>query len=301
MREIMINDNDSGQRLDKFLKKYMPKLPNSMLYKGIRKKLIRINGKHPKSADIFLNEGDVLRLYFSDEFYSDEKKTIKKTKLPDVVYEDENILVFNKPAGVMVHEGEDKNRETLVSQMLYYLYSKGEYNPDDEKSFSPALCNRLDRNTSGLVIGAKNAKALRFINEKIKSREIKKYYICIVEGQLEKKSGELRASLVRGDKKVSINNSGEGKEIITKYKVLNETDGFSLVEVELITGRTHQIRAQFAEIGHPLRGDTKYGAKKDSEFSYQALCSYRLKFDFKDNDGDFLYMKNKDIKIDIPF
>ena len=188
MREIMINDNDSGQRLDKFLKKYMPKLPNSMLYKGIRKKLIRINGKHPKSADIFLNEGDVLRLYFSDEFYSDEKKTIKKTKLPDVVYEDENILVFNKPVGVMVHDGEDKKQETLVSQMLYYLYSKGEYNPDDEKSFSPALCNRLDRNTSGLVIGAKNAKALRFINEKIKSREIKKYYICMLRDSLRRKA-----------------------------------------------------------------------------------------------------------------
>ena len=301
MREITINANDAGQRLDKFLKKYMPKLPNGMLYKGIRKKFVRINGRHAKSADVFLCEGDVLRIYFSDEFYSDEIKNITKTKMPDVLYEDENILVLNKPAGLMVHDGEDRNQETLISQVLYYLYSKGEYDPENEKSFAPALCNRLDRNTAGLVIGAKNAKALRFINEKIKSRQIKKYYVCIVEGKLKDEKGELRANLVRGDKKVSINNTGEGKEIVTKYRVLKSNEKYSMVEVELITGRTHQIRAQFADIGHPLRGDTKYNAVKDTELKYQALCSYRIKFDFCDENEDFKNLAGLEVKIAFPF
>lgn len=300
VKEVIINKNDAGQRLDKFLKKYMPKLPSGMLYKGIRKNTVRINGKHAKNADVFLVEGDVLKLYFNDEFFS-KRNNIKKAPYPEICYEDDNILILNKPCGIPVH-GDDKGTElTLVSEVLYYLYEKGEYNPDEEKSFSPALCNRLDRNTSGLVIAAKNAKALRFINEKIKKREIKKYYICIIEGKLKERSGTFYARLERSDKKVTINENNSGKEIVTGYEVLDENDNFSLVQVELITGRTHQIRAHFAHLGHPLRGDTKYGAKKDKRFKYQALSSFLLRFDFLGDNGEFEYLNGMEFKIKPPF
>lgn len=300
MREVIVNKNDSGQRLDKFLKKFMPKLPSSMMYKGIRKNAVRINGRHAKKADVFLNEGDELKIYFAEEFFSDEKE-IKKAVKPNVCYEDENILIVNKPVGIPVHGDDRKTEETLISQIWYYLYEKGEYKPNEEKSFSPALCNRIDRNTSGLVIAAKNAEALRFINEKIKLREIKKYYLCIAEGILEEKKGILKASLERNEKKVTINNTGSGKEIITAYEVLREKNGNSLICIELKTGRTHQIRAQLAYAGHPLFGDVKYGAKKNKDFKYQALCSYRINFDFCENDGKFSYLNGLEVKIKPPF
>ncbi len=300
VKEVIINKNDSGQRLDKFLQKFMPKIPKSMLYKGIRKNAVRINGKHAKSGDVFLEEGDVLKLYFKDEFFS-EGKTVKAAGEPDVVYEDENILILNKPQGLPVHDDEQKTEDTLIARVLYYLLKNGEYNPKEEKSFSPALCNRLDRNTSGLVIAAKNAEALRFINEKIRLREIKKYYVCMVEGMLEDKKGVLTGNLKRGDKRVSITEKGDGKEIVTAYEVLEEDERYSKIKVELITGRTHQIRAHFAHLGHPLRGDTKYGAKPDKDFKFQALCSYLLKFDFKTDNEQFKALCGKSFEIKPPF
>lgn len=300
MREVIVNKNDSGQRLDKFLKKFMPKLPASMLYKGIRKNAVRINGRHAKKADIFLNEGDELKIYFAEEFFSEER-VIKKASKPDACYEDENILIVNKPVGIPVHEDDRKTEETLISQIQYYLYEKGEYNPKAEKSFSPSLCNRIDRNTSGLVIAAKNAEALRFINEKIRLREIKKYYLCIAEGILKEKKGIFKASLERNEKKVSVNNTGTGKEIITAYEVLKEKDGNSLICIELKTGRTHQIRAQLAYAGHPLLGDVKYGAKKSRAFKYQALCSYKIRFDFCEKNSKFSYLNGLEVEIKPPF
>lgn len=300
MREVIINQNDAGQRLDKFLKKFMPDLPNGMLYKGIRKNCVRINGSHVKTPEVFLCEGDELKLYFADEFFKKPQK-IKKAEKPSICYEDENILIVNKPVGLPVHDDDKNTKETLISQIWYYLYEKGEYNPEREKSFAPALCNRIDQNTSGLVIAAKNAKALRFINEKIKKREIKKYYICIVEGILEEKKGVFRSNLIREEKKVNVNDDGAGKEIITAYEVVKEKDGLSMVLVELMTGRTHQIRAHFAHFGHPLLGDTKYGAKKNDRFCYQALCSFKVKFDFYEENNEFSYLGGLEVKIAPPF
>ncbi|MBE7011251.1 MAG: RluA family pseudouridine synthase [Ruminococcaceae bacterium] len=293
MRKIEINKNDSGQRVDKFLTKYFKHLPQSMIYKWLRKKKIRLNGKHPKNEE-FLNEGDVFEIYVNDEFFPEDKK------LPDwiylaqdinIVYEDENILVCDKPSGVLAHDG----KNSLINMIMAYLYRKGEYNPLNENTFSPALCHRIDRNTSGLVIAAKNAKALRFINEKIRLREIRKFYFLKIDCPPPQKSGEIRGYIKKdfATNKVTFSDKEiEGGQLaVTRYKVV---DGG--VEAELLTGRTHQIRASFSHIGCPISGDVKYGARKNGKTDFQELRARKLIFDFKDC-NDFEYLKGKIIEI----
>lgn len=296
MKQIVIAKNDSGQRLDKFLSKFMPAMPKSMLYKSLRKNCVKINGKHIKDGAYVVNEGDELSLYFKDEFF--KKKEIKITGDSDIdaVYEDENIIVVNKPAGMLVHDDDKGTEDTLIARIHSYLYKNNEYNPSDEQSFVPALCNRIDRNTSGLVIAAKNAEALRIINEKIRNREIKKFYVCVTDGIPPKKQDTLTSYLSRGDKKVKLSNSG--KEIKTKYSVLKTKGIYALLEIELLTGRTHQIRAQMADIGCPLKGDVKYGAASNGIYK---LCSYRIKFDFSAASGKMEYLNGKTIEIKPPF
>ena len=281
MREITINQNDAGQRLDKFLTKYLVNMPQSMLYKSLRKNCVRVNGKHIKDGKYMLQNGDVLKLFFKDEFYESKSSFKAGNSDIDVVYDDKG------------------TKDTLLERMQSYLYKKGEYNPENEHSFSPSFCNRLDRNTSGIIIGAKNAAALRIINEKIRSREIKKIYLCIVEGHL-KKSGHLTAYLTRGDKKVTVSDYHEenSKKIGTKYNVIAEKKDTSLVEVELETGRTHQIRAQFSHIGNPLYGDTKYGSRHSGGMK---LASYKLVFDFKTDAGILNYLNHKEFQISVDF
>lgn len=295
MKQITITKNDAGQRLDKFLSKFMPALPKSMLYKSLRKNCVRINGRHEKDGAHMLCEGDVLSLYFRDEFFEKKKEKIFNYGKIDVVYEDENILIVNKPAGLLVHADADGTADTLIGRIHGYLYQKGEYDPDREQSFTPALCNRIDRNTEGLVIAAKNAPALRIINEKIKRREIKKYYLCITEGIPPKNSDTLIGALTRGDRRVTVGEHGD-KEIQTRYTVLKKNDAHALLEIELLTGRTHQIRAQLAQIGCPLAGDTKYGAARTR--GYYQLCSFKIVFDFITDAGEMNYLNGKRITID---
>lgn len=299
MREIIINENDANQRLDKFLNKYLVNIPQGMLYKGLRKNCVKINGKHIKDGKYTLKNGDVLKLFFKDEFFSDEPVFNAGNSNINIVYEDENIILINKPSGMVVHSDDKGTRDTLLGRMQSYLYKKGEYSPENEHSFSPAFCNRLDRNTSGIIIGAKNAAALRIINEKIRNREIRKIYLCIVEGKL-KKSGCLSSYLTRGEKKVSISDDKpeNAKKIITKYKVLAEQSNQSLVEVELETGRTHQIRAQFAHIGNPLYGDAKYGSTHNGPMK---LTSYKLIFNFKSDAEALNYLNYKEFEIAVDF
>lgn len=299
MRKITVNSNDANQRLDKFLTKYMPRLPQSMLYKGLRKNCVRVNGKHIKDGKHTLREGDELTLYFSDEFFSPPANFLAGRSDVEVVFEDENIILLNKPQGLVVHSDDKGTADTLLSRMQSYLYKKGEYCPDTEHSFAPAFCNRLDRNTSGIIIGAKNAEALRILNEKIKTREIKKYYLAVVEGEI-KESGTLTAYLTRGDKIVTVRDTETdgAKEIKTKYRSLAVKDNMSLLEVELLTGRTHQIRAQFAHIGHPLRGDKKYGAKTGEKMQ---LASCKLRFDFTTDAGVLNYINGKEFSVDADF
>ena len=307
MRILKIGKNDAGQRLDKFLTKAVKGLPLSMMYKAIRTKKIKVNRARAKENQVLL-EGDEIQLFIKDEFFDlpqndNSALATIKPKL-SLVYEDENILLLNKRPGVLVHEDTAGGENTLILHVKAYLYQKGEYDPADEQSFAPALCNRIDRNTGGLVIAAKNAASLRAMNEKIKQNEVSKFYLCAAHGKMPKKADTLLGYLRKDSEKNLVTVSDTplrgGKSIETRYRVLREKNGNSLLEVELITGRTHQIRAHLAHVGHPLLGDGKYGknrAEKGRGYKYQALYAYKLMFDPVGGDSVLSYLEGKSFSI----
>ena len=272
MRQLTIGKNDGNQRLDKFLQKRFRTLPKTLMYKYIRKKCVKINGKKCSPEDM-VHEGDVLTFFIKDEFFEQS--------------EEKHYYHF----------------DSLVSRVQHYLYEKGEYDPEAEQAFAPALVNRIDRNTGGIVIAAKNAESLRILNQKMKTRELEKFYLCLIHGKPQKNSDTLHGYLTKNESKnkVTVHQKPvEGsKEILTKYEILKSNGAYSLAEVELLTGRTHQIRAHMASIGHPLVGDTKYGKNKKAPdgFRWQALYSYKLKFRFTEDAGLLQYLDGKEFSV----
>ncbi len=307
MQEFIITGNDAGQRLDRFLGKAAPLLPASLMQKGIRTKNIKVNGKRAERGQR-LCDGDVVRLYLDDRYFEKPAPDSgwKKVTAPKlhVVYEDSQILLVDKRPGIAVHphDGAEYGR-TLIDQIQAYLYARGEWDPKQEHAFAPALCNRIDRNTGGIVIAAKTAMALRVMNQKIRDRELGKYYLAIVKGAPRPAQGVLKGYLFKDAVKNRVYVTDQpqkgSKTAQTKYRTLESRNGLSLVECELITGRTHQIRAQFAHAGCPLLGDGKYGTLgKNAPRKYQALYAYRLEFRFTTPAEDLEYLNGASFRVD---
>ena len=312
MREFTIGKNDAGQRLDRFVAKNLPLLPPALLQKYIRLKRIKVNGKGSK-RDVRLETDDILQLYINDEFFDKPNEenlflTVFKPQL-NIVYEDENLLLVDKRPGMPVHADETEKVNTLINHIQAYLYQKREWNPKWENAFAPALCNRIDRNTGGIVIAAKNAETLRIINEKIRAHELEKSYLCITVGRPKRPEGKIEGFLLKDEAKKEVRFFHKpvpgGKTAVTLYKTLESRNGLSLVECRLLTGRTHQIRVSMAEIGCPLLGDGKYGkgnVNRRYHETRQALYSYKLRFDFPTDAGTLNYLKGKEFTVEnVPF
>lgn len=303
MRKIIIDNTLDGKRTDKALRVSFPAAPVSAFYKAFRKKDIKVNGVRVKE-DHIVSTGDVLEVYISDNILEASvlEANSESDKALSIVFEDSNLIIIDKEQGICVHPDREQEDNTLIDLVQNYLNKK---NMNSGVSITPSLCHRLDRNTGGLVVIAKNEPALKTMLKLIKDKEIKKFYLCYVKGRMEKKSDELRAFLLKDETKSRVfvsNNKAKGSlEIITRYTVVKylPNKDISLLEVELVTGRTHQIRAHLAHTGHPIIGDGKYGTNAVNRplgAKQQMLWAYKLVFNFKD--GGFLnYMKGRSFEV----
>lgn len=310
MKEIRITTNEENQRLDKFLLKYMNTAPKAFIYKMFRKKRIKYNGGKAEGGEM-LQAGDTLTLYLSDETMASfmEARVLQEAKRHfGLVYEDDDIVAVAKPAGLLTHPEKSSDTDTLIDQVLYYLYQKGQYAPSAETSFTPALCNRLDRNTSGIVVAGKTLKGVQAVNEAIRNRKVDKVYLTLVQGEVAE-AGEISAYLSKDGEKNQVRLSEEeginGKHSITKYNPLAYGKGYTLLEIRLITGKTHQIRAHLQSIGHPVVGDRKYGDmqinetfRKEYGLSNQFLHGARMVF--LEEEGPLAYMAGEVLTAPLP-
>lgn len=280
MKKIIIDVNDSEQSLIKFLNKYLNKAPNSLLYKWIRTKKIKVNKKKSEPS-LILHKGDIVNLYIYDEQlekWQEDKRNFKSKIGIDIIYENHDIIVFDKPQNVLVHAASKEDYgKNVVDFMIDTLISRKEYIPRLEKTFRPALINRIDRNTMGLVVGCKNRNALLKLNEQ--KELINKYYLAIVEGKIDRKI-TIENKLVKNDDNY-VKVDKKGKESITIINPIKFSEKYSLIEIVLITGRTHQIRASLKDIGHPIIGDRRYGNSRSNLYKDQQLVAYKINFDNK--------------------
>lgn len=310
MKEILITNLNKGQRADKFVRKYLNDAPLSFIYKLFRIKDVKVNDKRIEASYI-LKEGDVIKIYVSDQQLADFSKprTIVKSSVNlKVIYDDQNLLIVNKPSGLLIHGDEKEKRITLTNIVLNYLYEKGEYNPSDSAGFIPAPCHRLDRNTSGIVVYAKNLPSLQQMEALFKEKtQLKKEYLCLVVGKLYGK-GKIDAPLFKDEKKNTVmikDKAHGGKNALTYYQAKEVYRNCTLVDVNIVTGRTHQIRVHFASISHPVLGDSKYGsftANKnfDAKYKYTGQFLHAYKLSFYEIDGHLSYLSNRIFEIDLP-
>ena len=293
LKEILITNDTKNQRLDKFLGKYLNDAPKSFIYKMLRKKNIKLNGKKAQGSEI-LAENDIVHIYMADDTvdkFRSEKNVNQSAGEIDIVYEDEHILIVNKPRGLLTHPDSPNQHDTLLGRTLSYLHKKGEYDISRESVFTPGFCNRLDRNTTGIVVCGKTLNALQQLNKAISCRESKKYYHAIVLGEV-KSGGVLQGYHTKDQSanKVAISDTSSAgdKAAITEYEPIAIANGHSLLKIKLITGRSHQIRAHLSGIGHPILGDTKYGEKIPSAPKFQMLHSASICFSSLTNELESL-------------
>ena len=311
MKSIQVDRSWDGRRLTRFLQKAMPSATMGQIRRFLRLGRVKVDGKRAGEETV-LRESAVVDMYVEDEFFAEAERADPfysriRPRLT-ILYEDEQVMLLSKRAGLVCHPDEGEKVHTLLTYAQAYLYQKGEWNPKTD--FAPALCNRIDRFTAGIVILAKTQEALRAMDAKIRTHEVQKYYLCIVHGRMKYPEGTLRHWLTKKpeQKKVTVLRKNEpgSKEAVTYYQVIDERDGLTLCECLLGTGRTHQIRAQFAAIGHPLLGDNQYGQAKLNEktgrVSGQALCAYRLIFDFEGDAGCLNGLNGLTVQVkDVPF
>lgn len=308
MQELTISKKQSGKKISRILIAYYPSMPENALHKAFRKKDIKVSGKRI-TEDYIVSEGNVVNVYISDDILNGKPLSYDSDLNPhfSVVYEDENLLVVNKKQGVPVQPDKDQSKNSLIDLVRDYI-ENSKYQKDEDSSFVPTLCHRIDRNTGGLVIIAKNDESMKILLEKMKTREIRKFYQCLVRGKMPIKEDTLKAFLFKDEKKsmvfVGDKHSKGTVEIITNYRVMSFRNDISRLDVELVTGRTHQIRAHLAYIGHPIVGDGKYG---DNNFNrslnakFQALWAYKIIFDFKEDAGILNYLNKKELEVEPSF